>query len=254
MFEQLFSLFGVRDPEPVRKIVLPASDDDAASDSTDSVQPLDGQCFMIEYRDSAGRSSCRRIVALNYKRGPSGDWLLGAQCLERKAYRTFRVDRIDCCIDLDGEVFETRHFLQTYVDEALVCADPQSGINQDRIRRMRAVVRPHAQLMAALSRADGYMHPAELGVARLHAERLVEPERPSLDECNIFYRPFERLRPRHEHIRSALSDLRRRPVNEQMLFFRAAGDLIAADGQIHPLETELLNSLAIELTGVSATG
>jgi hypothetical protein len=108
MFEQLIAAFSSRVDArplslPLREIVIPI-DDDPVEVEVDVLEYADGQCFMIEYVDSKGRGSSRRITVYSIQGGRSGIPSLFARCHERQSTRQFRVDRIKCCIDYNGEI------------------------------------------------------------------------------------------------------------------------------------------------------
>jgi tellurite resistance protein len=222
--------------------------DEAADFDMDAAREVEGQRFMIEYQDGAGHKSFRRIVLQHVTRKSDGSYLLQAFCLERRAPRTFRADSILSCIDMDGEIFDPRDFLKDNVG-----IDPEGDgvdvIDNTRLRALRDHARPHAQLLAALSRSDGNMHPAEISVARYHCERICDGLEPTLDECELLSRRFHRIRPTPEQIDRAIDRMRERPIEEITLFLQAAQRVIEADGRLHPEEINMLNAFAEELTG-----
>lgn len=65
-----------------------------------------GLTFMIEYAAADGEISRRRIMLRSISQRDDGRIYLQAYCLERRAIRAFRLDRVIRVIDSDGVVFE----------------------------------------------------------------------------------------------------------------------------------------------------
>ena len=130
-------------PPPPRPAQLPDADDDAtlATDDAERVPDPDGiaegQTFMIEYMDSNGDVSTRRITVLEVVTNKRGDPSLKARCHERKALRRFRIDSILSCIDIDGEVHDLpveldlaryeQHTIEGVVDRLVVRTGDDEG-------------------------------------------------------------------------------------------------------------------------------
>lgn len=72
-------------------------------------QPVDGQVIAIEYVDAKMEASRRRIVVREIEPLDEHVWVR-AVCLERRALRSFRLDRIQCVIDGDGVVHDPAEF------------------------------------------------------------------------------------------------------------------------------------------------
>ncbi|QCO07511.1 WYL domain-containing protein [Azospirillum argentinense] len=79
----------------------------------------------IEYIDSKGAASRRRISIRKFSHDGKS-MHLQAYCLERRALRCFRVDRIRAVIDLDGEVHDDP--VQFFRDELLVIEEDEPEI------------------------------------------------------------------------------------------------------------------------------
>tara|TARA_R110002072_G_C7783544_1_gene520283 strand:- start:8 stop:688 length:681 start_codon:yes stop_codon:yes gene_type:complete len=192
-----------------RPAVLPA-DDDHDEPPFDRQIMFEGQSFMIEYLDTKNNESRRSISVQAVKYNSHGEPCLWAFCRHRHAMRTFRIDRIQCCIDYDGEVHETGPFLQEVLELDISVKAPPVNIDAARLRAARDKARPHAILLAGLSRCDGYMHPDELGVLCQHCEQLSETL--SLEECDSLGKSYRSLRPTPDQMNEALESLRSGPT------------------------------------------
>jgi hypothetical protein len=69
-----------------------------------------GISFSIEYRDANANVTVRGIRIRRFSRTAQGWLCMGAYCYERKALRSFRLDRVVSIIDEDGVIWETRDF------------------------------------------------------------------------------------------------------------------------------------------------
>jgi hypothetical protein len=150
--------------QPIKPIVIPPQDDEIDSDA-DPLGSAEGQSFMIEYVDSKGQSSRRRITVYDIVGGRAGIPCLRARCHERNATRQFRVDRIRCCIDFDGEVHDdvAKFMAETFGMPILVAQSRATAETEDRWSSIVAFLRSDAVLLAALSRVDGAVKSSEVG-------------------------------------------------------------------------------------------
>lgn len=126
----------VQPPVPSGRMV--SVPDDELDDEPDHLEahakseevPFPGALF-IEYRDSKGQLSQRRIICREYD---ASTRLLRAVCQERKALRSFRVDRIElACCTVTGEVFEIEEVLTHLLSRGV-------GALDGRLRRVVLVL------------------------------------------------------------------------------------------------------------------
>ena len=209
---------------------------------------FEGQSFMIEYLDAKNNESRRSISVQSVKYSRGGEPCLWAFCRHRHAMRAFRIDRIQCCIDHDGEVHETGPFLQEVLDLDVSVKAPPVNIDAVRLRAARDKARPHAILLAGLSRCDGYMHPDEFGVLCQHCEQLTETL--SLEECDSLAKSYRSLKPTVDQMAESLELIRSGPTETLDRFLISAHRLIRADGQLTTEEVELYDQFHYELTGI----
>ncbi|WP_305988732.1 hypothetical protein [Roseibium sp.] len=215
---------------------------------------------MIEYVNSKGEQSTRRITVWGIKEGAGGIPLLVAKCHERKQTRTFRTDRIRCAIDYDGVVHEdVPVFLNETFGMSLSVSrltERQNAVHQQEKQRSewslaRSHLRPHAELLAALSLSDGTMRPAEIRIAVAHclqiavaAGFLIEGESKKLTAY------IKRLRPTEKTLQNAVERLRVAPPHEITDLLVSAVSLMDVDGKRHSAEVELVNQLSQDIAGM----
>lgn len=239
-------------PEPARPIFLP-SDDDVSQQGGDPVGHAEGQSFMIEYADSKGRASRRRITVWSLKQNSDGILILIAKCHERNASRTFRADRITACIDHDGEVHDdVPAFLSETFGTARNAAAQRPAAEVERANKIRAIIRADAVLLSSMSRADSFLRQVETDTAVDHLSYMVERAGIFLtpDEIEALGKHFRRLRPNVDSIREAIAMLAERGPDHIKRTLIAAAKVMDSDGERHQAEAVLLNSLAHALLGM----
>jgi len=202
---------------------------------------LAGATFGVEYVDSKNARSIRRITALKLLYN-SGDPMLRCWCHERHAYRSFRLDRIKCCYDRNGEIFRTEEFLRDglgiYFENLVEISEPEDLFGNGM------------RVLAALARIDGSVHPEEtekiiqycVSVYDLHGANI--PNR----AAEIIPRLVRAQRPTTAVVDRSLRGLARATPEERRLFARYACEVADADGVQHPEEFRMLARLKDELT------
>lgn len=227
--------------------------DDPISASLDHLGYAEGQSFAIQYVDSSKRASTRRITVWGLVAGVAGVPSLIAFCHERNAKRQFRVDRIQCFIDYDGEIFDNVPvFLADNFGMALSLAGRSAPEQDSRWSMILKTVKHDAVLLSALSRSDGKTTADEVEIATDFLSRLAEANGIMLDEAEILaiYRYANRLRPTEDAVARALEHVSRIGQRHIQKLLMTASAVIDADGKRHPSEVALINEIAIHLTGV----
>lgn len=140
---------GVRVTPPVpqqRAVDLPDSD---AMDATDTTRDASsGWAAFLTYRDSAGQVSERRITCRSIS-GEGQPVYFSGYCHERKAPRTFRIDRVVELVDYDtGELVDP---LRRFADLRM------HGLLPMRDRSLADL----AVAMVFMAKCDGEYHPME---------------------------------------------------------------------------------------------
>lgn len=124
------------------------ADDDRSEDlPADQAGGENSTALFIHYKDSKGQVSQRRIVCKAYE---DDNGCIRAFCLERRAPRRFRVDRIIEAASIDtGEVYETSVLLALLRHGVIV--------TDERLRRVMTI-------LTFLMRCDEETHPLEIEV------------------------------------------------------------------------------------------
>ena len=237
-----------------RKTSVPGGyEDDPVDSMAAGLGVAEGQSFIIEYVNAAGKSSMRRITVFSIVAGAGGVPCLMARCHERKATRQFRADRIAACIDYDGEVFEdVAGFLSDTFGMDLRVASRQKGSEREKHwQQIVACVRPMAVLLAAVSRSDGQVRSVEIEtsaqcLAKIAERKELWVEQEDFERLVTYIR---RLRPDAQAIGRALDEVSRYPKADVVAFFQAAKAVMEADGVAHPEEAEIINEMAREILG-----
>lgn len=234
--------------------VLPVVDDQS-EESEGTLGRLDGQTFVIEYVDTKGRPSVRRISVYALEAGAGGMPCLYARCHERNAMRQFRVDRIRSCADFDGIVYpDVLQFLSDTFGMAMSEAVAASAGHQ-RWANILDAIRADAVLLSCVSLADGSRHDRETDAIADHLARIAEDSIGMMTDAEIvaMVRYVRRLRPGPEAISAAVELMRRKDSGHQRRFFSACVDVMDADGLRRGSERALIDDLAAEITGISMT-
>ncbi len=237
-------------PSPLL-IVLPEVDEEPVR-RAENIGDAEGQSFLIEYVNSAGKPSTRRITVWSIVGGTNGIPSLLAHCHERKAQRQFRVDRIQCFIDYDGEVFDD---VPLFLEQNFGMALPVSTKRADDGARWAGIlnsIRHDAVLLAALAKSDGKVRPEEIEVETDYLASLAERTGVMLDDGDIasIRRFAGRLRPSEEAIMRALNALTAEGETRTKRLLMAAVRVIDADGKRHEKELAMINAISLDLTGV----
>jgi uncharacterized tellurite resistance protein B-like protein len=128
-------------------------------------QDRDGRSFIIEYRDSTNKVSERRVtVSYIYKSGVYG--YVMALCHERKAMRTFRLDRVVGLYSaITGEALQPiRVHLRPLWSRAPV-AEGSAGSERSLTINMKPL-RAAMRVLMTLARCDGHTHSLEVKVVK----------------------------------------------------------------------------------------
>ena len=249
---------------PEIKLVAPDGDDDEIVPQQDKIPVegedlgyAEGQSFIIEYVDAKGGESRRDITVWHIGRGTGDRLLLVARCHMRKQTRHFRIDRIKTVIDHDGEIHDNpaKFLIETFGMPDVITRKALSNgpdPSQAKLNRIRKIIRGQANVLAALSRADGYMHPAEIGVMLDYCADKCAKEGVFLEdaEMKIIREYLRRMRPDQHVVLRFLDETLNASPKEINSFLCACNRLVLADNVLRDEETRMINEFSVELTGI----
>jgi tellurite resistance protein len=230
-----------------------AEDNEIAPDSDPiDVYELDEMLCMIDYCSASGETSRRRITLRKIARGPHAP-ILSAICHERRAFRQFRCDRIECFIEPDGEVVSCKDFFRDRVLVDLDLFAPNSAtLAIPLARQIRDTLRAPLSLLVTAAHSDGEFHPEELDAICQYIEaEIFSSERCAnlsgdvtievLDQMTDLVR---HMRPQRESIDGYLRKVLDFAPEDVMRFSRALEHVVVADGRFHRDERDFLEELA----------
>lgn len=212
---------------------------------------------LIDYIDGKGRHSRRRITLRAIVVGPNGP-VLHAICHEKKAFRAFRCDRIDCFINHDdGEIIETSAFFRDILlvdlealapvetGDYLAPREPGPTPASSAViaaREMREMLRAPLSLLVLAATADNDFHPEELDVicrwVEDEVDHLVTGTGVGLDELDAMTVLIRKMHPTRKSLPTHLANVRRMDSVRFKRLAEALRDVIIADGALHFGEAE----------------
>ena len=217
---------------------------------------------VIDYRDASGQETRRRITMLSLYPGPKAP-MLTATCHERKAYRSFRCDRIQWFLEPDGEAIRPDNFFRDTMGIDLADIPVTTPANArpsrkapppelDTARKIREKLRPTLSILIAAARADDELHAEELDVIYCFAEdAAIEmaaagrlPAHPTIEVLNHLNRSIAKMRPQGHTVASHLKKVLNLPQADYQRFAAALDAVIDADGHVALGEELFLADLA----------
>ena len=199
---------------------------------------------MIDYVDSTGQRSRRRITLLSLKRGPNAP-LLTAICHERRATRTFRCDRIGGFIDGDSVVEDAKAFFRETMLVDLDTLAPDEALATARL--VRDQLRPGLSVLVALARSDDEFHAEELDRILQYTERelphIEGGDAVGLDELDAMIPLVENMRPTREALPGYLARIEEFSAPRRANFSRSVFEVVVADRRFAMEEEDFLRDL-----------
>lgn len=229
-----------------------------------------GTALAIEYVDSKGNASRRRISLGAIQVDERGRVFLQAYCMERRALRSFRMDRVHTVIDVDGEVHEPHRYFSEILridmpDECFATAEHKAEASlavafreapppvRDAVpgRAQRHAARDGLRVLAALARSDGIMHDAEIEVILDYIAHRADCDGIAMGEedRDALIPYLRRQYPTTDVLDRCLAALEEEPRSQQRLLIRHAIQLMDADGVQDPAEFDLLLRIQNQLGG-----
>jgi hypothetical protein len=120
---------------------------------------INGVTIIIGYRDAKGEASTRQVSCIRIENS-KGKRYLRAFCHQRRALRTFLIERIDEVLDAEtGEVINVGSiYFAAYADDRI----SETSLGWGLSPMQRAELGAALTVLTFLSRCDGRMHAAEL--------------------------------------------------------------------------------------------
>jgi hypothetical protein len=208
---------------------LPVEDDPVELTADDIL----GRALAIHYVDAKGDESYRRITIRRLHPVDSRQFLIGAYCHEREAYRSFRSDRVIQVIDLlTGEVSDQPwDFFRSLADICLT-------------GRAIELAKWELQVFAFIGRCDGHFDELEQDWAADYVGAAWPKFSPPHE---VIVRHVSQLFPDQESFIFALKKLPRScPDNKR--FLRSLRRILDADGRLDQTEAELAMVITEELS------
>lgn len=153
-----------RPPAPPGLVLeIPEEDDPDSVEVSADRGGVSAPLVIIEYRDSQGNFSRRRITLLAVEAGETADYVR-AFCHEREQYRSFRLDRILAVADAEtGEYLSNTAFSELLAEFGPV--DPVWTPPSPQDQAFDAC-RAGILVLMMIARTDGVFHPAERDIVR----------------------------------------------------------------------------------------
>jgi predicted DNA-binding transcriptional regulator YafY len=220
---------------------------------------LHGVSFAIEYKDAHEEITTRRISIRRICASDDGRVYIQSLCHERKAFRSFRFDRIRSVIDMDGVVWPPKDFFSKELHVDLSAWKNWSAETPSPRRKSlgtglahRQIANDEVRVLTALARVDGFMDEKEVDaiitfvMAKADHAGIQENEK-SRDALRASLR---RQRPNIAAVEESLSRIEKEPVEEQRLFVKTAIRVMDADGVQDTQEFNMLMQILDHLTSV----
>ena len=181
----------------------------------------------IRYTDAGGVATARRIICRSIS-GYGRAETVTAWCCERKAARTFRIDRIDELVCLEtGEVLDpAAHFEQLWMHGALKVAD--KALND------------LGRVLVFMARCDGSVHPLEVESIEAALERYIVRFGGDDRMLSAALANIGKITPDGDDLVTSLDRIMRHHEARKVsrLLLDCVGQVTAADGHYAPAEIE----------------
>lgn len=213
---------------------------------------------IIEYVDSRGNETSRRITMISLHNGPTGS-LVHAVCHERKAIRHFRVDRIKSIITADGEVFSSDAFFKEFLGVEVLptkIIEETSPVGRPPLvlssaRDLREHLRAPLSILVCAAMADDNVHIEEIDRIQLYAETEIYTlhregriaDAPTVEIMDQLCRMICTMRPQRRSMRGYVERVCEWPEHRVKRLTKALGQVIAADGRIVLQEYAFLDEM-----------
>lgn len=237
-----------------RGIIVGHSDDDEMRKGLSvPLKTVDGEnrSFMIEYVDSKGDFSARRIT-INRLEVDESNVVVHAFCHERKAQRTFIMSRISSIIDFDGVVHDdvAAFIAENFGNQIRSIAEKHAS--EKEWDTFKSCVIPDIDILLAVSIADGKKSKNETEVIIDIGVKLAADDGIHLDQENEkrFQGYVKRVRPDFDAIDRACRIVFERKKSRNVKLLNAVVKVMDADGKRDDEEISFLERFCKYITGM----
>jgi len=203
-------------------------------------EDLHGVTFGIEYQDAAGAVTSRRVSIRQICASDDGRIYINALCYERRAFRSFRLDRIRAIIDFDGVVWPPPEFFKTELHVDLTRWEDwpvKSGALKSKSQASdglthQQIAGDEIRVLTALGRKDGFLAESEIAVIVDFAMNKAAKVGVATNDADRkrLRATLRRQRPGAAAVEECLARIEREPIEDQKQFVEAAIAVMDADG------------------------
>jgi hypothetical protein len=220
---------------PSSRIVNVADDVDDAHEGNEHICEDIGAAYFITYKKSDNSVSKRRVLVRKISKSVDGNVILGCYCYERKAQRTFRVDRVIEAVDLaTGEVIQNLIAHLNHVSGGGMA--PAHAVSETS--KILSKHRYPLNILIFLGRCDGRLHRFEIDIIYQYLMDIAFEA--SIDEKEV-ESYIGRHYPDHEVYLASISKLT--PKKELQRIAKFACRMIEADEIITPAEHQFVEEM-----------
>lgn len=186
--------------------------------------------LQIKYTDVQNNRTTRTVDVRQFGQTAIGHWLMSGNCRLRRERRTFRIDRISYCVDMEtGEVIERPiDFLH-----AKFAADPKRA--QERLQEAELDA---MKVLFYLGKADGQLRAAEAAIIRRTAHSLVSDSQLTDEMVDRVLRDLGT--PSMQAFKLAVGRLGKREAAIKAVLLDAARSMVATQKTVAAAEAEAL--------------
>lgn len=225
-------------PLPKKEILKPVISDADEIDNEEYIIDaesinINGLVF-IEYTDSRGTKSKRRITIKSSKPYNNSDFLISAFCHEKQAHRTFKMSNIDTLIDLEtGEIIE---------DVVSFFSDRYNNSPLGQITSCFQKFQDEILIMAFIARADGVLRKKERDIIITF---LLNKCTQNLD-VKLLDKEIRRTYCESSEFRGSIKSMKNKSEEDKQNVLKLVRDIIMTDKNPDPMELGALELIVKE--------
>lgn len=191
--------------------------------------------IQINYIDSLGQKSERRITIKSITQIANSDYLITAYCHEKEAIRSFKLSHIERLVDIEtGEIFNEplNYFVERFSNSPL-------GL----LTKVFQEIESEILILSYVARSDGYLRKKERD---LIANYILLRSREELDMM-ILDEEIRRTYCERTDLKKSLKSASLLPEENKVQLFEYAQQIVETDKKIDPIEMGVLELIKQEL-------